>query len=189
MNLEQLGFTQEELQDRVVKTIVDDLTKTRTSDEEGFEYSAVSRFKGELQGRIKAAVDAKINSVFDGEIVPRIEEMIDECTLQETNTWGEKRGEPMTFVEYLVNRSDAYLREKVDFSGKTKAQDSGYNWKGCQTRVAFLVHKHLHYSMETFAKQALKDANSTITESLEEAVKIALHGVQERLKVKVTVPR
>lgn len=91
----------------------------------------------------------------------------------------------MSFLEYLVDRAEAYLTEKVSFDGKTKAESRGYSWNGTQTRLSYLVDRHLHYSIEKAMKNALANANKAIVQGLEDTVKLKLGEIQKSLKVTV----
>mgnify|MGYP001609874141 FL=1 len=80
-------------------------------------------------------------------------------------------------------RAEAYLKEELDHNGKTKAED--YNWKKSGTRIAYLVHEHLQYSIQTAMKEALTTANSAIVGGIEQAVKIKLAEVAASMKVEL----
>jgi hypothetical protein len=113
--------------------------------------------------------------------------MIDNLVLQKTNSWGEKVGKSVTFVEYLIEQAHGYMTEKVDSSGKTKEESGGYSFSGTQTRVAHMIHRHLHFNIETAMKEALATANGSIIKGLEETVKLKLAEILAVLKVTVKV--
>ena len=48
---------------------------------------------------------------------------VESFCLTETNKWGKKTGKSMTFTEYLVQRAELYLTEKVDLRGKAKGEE------------------------------------------------------------------
>lgn len=185
--LQALGITPEELIDRIVAKATEELLTNEAYDEEG---DPVGRRATDLARRIEkniqVHVDAKIQALADQHVLPNVSAYIEGLTLQETNRWGERTGQKMTFIEYLVQRADAYMREEVNFEGKGKAENGSYSWNKSGTRVAFMVNKHLHYSIEQAMTQALTHANSTISQGLEEAVKIALANATAGLKVAVT---
>lgn len=172
--LETIGLTQEELAERVVDKISTDLL-----------YGHEGQIGMNLENAVRKAIDAKVEAIAAEHILPQVSEYVENLTLEETNTWGEKTGKSTTFIEYLVERANLYMREKVNFDGKDKAESRGYSWTGTQTRIAHMVHKHLHHSIETAMKDALKTANSQIVGGIEDAVKIKLAEVQKQLKVKV----
>jgi len=181
LNLETLGFTKEELQQRVV----DQLCKELTSDldyEEGMEFPVDSKFGKKLQRVVEAHIDRKIQEIAENHIFPKVSEYIENLTLQETNKWGEVKGTSLTFVEYMVQRAEAYMTEKVNYEGKAKGENI-YSWTGTQTRLSRLIHQHLHYRIENAMQTALKDANSHIVKGLEETIKIKLKEISDSLKV------
>lgn len=150
----------------------------------------VERVSGEdfsaLDSVLKKAIDEAIDGYCKKNILPRVEQQIREVVLIETNKWGEKVGKPLTFTEYLVSRAEHYITEQVDFNGKTRAEDS-YNWRGTQTRIVYLIEKHLHYEIERAMKAALQTANNAIAGGITEAVKIKLGEVVQSLQVNVKV--
>lgn len=186
MDLQELGFTKEELQNRVVNRICEELmTRTRGDDPEnpGYEWAEESGFRKELDKQIMEGIKASIQRLAEEHVLPNVSKYVEETCLQETSKWGEKRGDPMTFTEYLVAKAEQYLMEKVDYSGKAKSEDRGYSWSGTQTRITHLVHKHLHHSISHAMEDAVKSANSAITAGIQETVKIKLAEVAEKLQV------
>lgn len=186
MDLKDLGFTQAELQERVVDRLCEELLDQKAFDEDGREVYRTSRYKAEVEKRVVKAIDAAVTKVCDGLIAPRIEDLVNSVTLQKTNEYGEKKGEPVTFIEYLVKRAETYMTEQVDYNGNDKATSRDYNWTGRTTRVAHMVNSHLQFHIETAMKKALADANSAIAKGLEDAVKIKIAEIQAGLKVAVT---
>ncbi len=77
------------------------------------------------------------------------------------------------------------MTEKVDSSGKTKEESGSYSFSGTQTRVAHMIHRHLHFNIETAMKEALATANGSIVKGLEETVKLKLAEIAKALKVTV----
>ena len=89
ISLDQLGLTQEALADRVVGLVAEQLTTSLHFDEDGRDVHRESPFVREMQAQIKKAVDAKVQSLAEKHILPRIEEMLSGIVLQKTNDWVE----------------------------------------------------------------------------------------------------
>ena len=190
IDLAALGFTRQELQDRVVELATARLRGSEFSDEDGEPVSGDSSLTRSLTAAIKKRVDRAIDNLGDKHVLPGVAAMIEAITLEQTNKWGEKTGKPMTFIEYLVERADAYMRETVDYQGKPRDADRySSSWTGTQTRIAHMVNAHLHYSIDQAMRQALATANSSIAKGLEETVKIKLAEVAAKLAVNVEVKR
>jgi hypothetical protein len=183
-DLAALGFTKEELQNRVIDQIVESVMYGRYADEDGDETFRDSRFKLELDKRVQKRIDDTINSLAEKHILPNVSKYIEDLTLQQTNQWGEKKGAPVTFVEYLVQRAQAYMQEEVNSSGKTRAEDS-YGFSGKQTRITYLIHEHLHYTIETAMKGALQVATGEIARGIHETARLKLNEIAASLKVTV----
>lgn len=187
-SLEALGITTENLIDRIVDKATEELLTSVSYDyNTDEEFTTKSTLAKRLDDQIKSHIDAKVNELADKHILPRVTEMIENITIAKTNTWGEKTGEKYTFIEYLTKCAENYMTEEVNFEGKTKAQMSGYSFTKSGTRVAVMIDKHLHYSIESAMKSALAQANSTIATGLQGAVKIALENATEKLKVAVSI--
>lgn len=185
LDIEALGFTKQELQDRVVEAVSRKVLESVGYDEDGDEVGTESKFAKTVEKRVRAHIDASINALAEKHILPNVATYIENLTLQETNQWGEKRGKQVTFIEYLTQRADAYMREEVNYEGKAKTEANGYSWSKTGTRVAFMVDKHLHYSIESAMRDALAKANSSIVEGLKKAVEVGLDNVRAKLTVDV----
>lgn len=188
IDLEALGMTKERLSEMVVETIANKLMcASIAEDADGDErcYIGDSQFKRELDAHVKKAIDEEIAAKFDAHVLPRVTAMLEGLVLQETTSWGEKKGAPVTFIEYLVARADAYMREQVNFEGKDKATAGSYSWSPTQTRIAHLVHHHLQYGIEQMVKQALANANSVLVGGIQETVRLKLAEVSAKLALDV----
>lgn len=188
ITLESLGFSQQELQERVVEKLCEQVLRSVGYDEDGDEIDVDSKLSQTIEKRVKAHIDATINGLAEKHVLPNVATYIENLTLQATNKWGERRGEKVTFIEYLTQRAEAYMQEEVNYEGKPKGTDS-YSWHGTQTRLTHMVNQHLHYSIETAMKNALQIANSAIAKGIEETVKIKLGEVTASLKVSTEVKK
>lgn len=186
ITIEELGFTKEELQQRVIDQLCSQVLSGVTRDDEGNEIEASSKFARELNARIEKHITETIGAIAEKHVLPNVTSFIEGLILQETDKWGQKKGQPVSFIEYLTQRADAYMREEVSYDGKAKGQSDSYSWRAASTRIGFMVNSHLQYSIQTAMKEALENANSSIAKGLEEAVKIKLKEVADSLNVKVT---
>lgn len=179
LTIESLGLTKEELADRLVERLADQMLNAERADAD---------FPNQIQKRVTERINAAIDEIATKHVLPNMTTYLENFCIQETNTWGEKQGKSVTFIEYLVKRAEAYMQEPVSFQGKTKAEDN-YNWSKNTTRVSYLIHQHLQYSIETAMKAALKDANSFIVGGLDAAIKLKLTELSKMFSVSVTGPR
>lgn len=181
--LQELGFTKEELEQKVIQKIADDLLLEYGYDSEtGATESDHSPLARKFHEIIKKHVDRQINKMAEEYVVPHVREIIESVSLQQTNQWGEKKGESKTFTEYLTESAQSYLSQPVDFQGKP---DSGYSTKG-QTRLIHLVHEHLHYSVENAMKDAVEQVKKQLGPALEATVKLKLGEITNSLKVQLS---
>lgn len=175
--LESLGLDPKTIENRVVESIVATIL-----DEQSFDRA--------LDEKLRVAINAKVDEIAEEHVIPELAKRIDGIVLQRTNKWGEDRGESCTLIEYITQRGEDYLAEKVDYDGRSKGdRDRMTGWTGTQTRIAHLIDRHLHYAIETAMENALKIMKDGIATGLEETVRIKLGELKESLKIKVTTKR
>lgn len=183
MNYDELGFTQEELQERVVKQICDRiLHEQEEMDHDGHSWFTEGEFEERVHTLIKERIDEQVEAIANVSVLPKIDEYIRVFTLQETTTWGEKVGKELTFVEYLVKRAEAYMAEDVDYKGKTKPNDA-YSWSKEGTRITYAIDKHLHHSIETAMKTIMEGANEALVDGIKKTVELKLKEIVSKIKV------
>lgn len=184
MNIEELGFTKEELTAKVVERICDRVMNVTVQDEDGNDYPDYSEFHSKLKTSVKARIDEVVQQFAEKEVLPNVAEYIEKVTLQTTNKWGEPASKPLTFKEYLVEAAEHYLTEKVNYEGKAKSEEN-YNWTGTQTRITHLVHAHLHYEIDTSMRQAVGSLHKQLTDGLQETVRLKLGEISKSLTLDV----
>ncbi len=189
ISAQALGLSQEAISERVAHHISKLMLHGYDLDSDDGKTGKASKFTHQLNERIKEQIDISITDIAGRHVLPHITEHIETVIFQQTTEWGEKKGEPISFTEYLISRADKYMLEKVDYTGKTKDEARGMSWRSTQTRITYLIDQHLHYSIENAMKIALESANSSIAKGIEEAVKIKLKEVQEKLSITVTSKR
>lgn len=186
ITLESLGFTKQDLQERVVERMCELVLAGKSYDEDGNEEYDDSQFKKKLEERLRAHVTTTINAIAEAHVLPNVTQYIENLVLQTTNKWGEKKGEPVSFIEYLVQRAEAYIQEEVNYQGKGKSE-SDYNWSKNTTRIAYMINAHLQYNIETAMKKALATANASIAGGIEKAIQVQLEQIVNSVKVGVQV--
>ncbi len=192
MKLTDLGLTQEQVFEAVVNKISSDLLQkpVTLTDEDGAEYEdfETTPYCQELRKQIKNKIDSAIEAIIDKHILPNAEQYVTKIVLTPTNRWGEKEEPPLTFVEYLTKRAEKFMLEDVDYGGKPKGTDS-YSWHKKGTRIAYMIDRYLCIHIESWAKDALKEANESIVDGLQKAVEMQLKEILSKLKINVERPR
>jgi hypothetical protein len=186
LDLNELGLTQEDLQQRVVDRLCDRLLSREMAGEEGDIYLGDSNLKHLLDKAIQQRIDAAMNAVADKYILPNATQRIESLMLQETNQWGEKKGQPLSFTEYLIKRADAYMQEKVNYEGKSKDEANGYSWDGKQTRLTYIMHRHIQHHIGIAMKEMLGGGLEQLGKALEQTCQLQMrdltHKVMESIK-------
>lgn len=177
VSLEILGITKEELTEKLLEKLQHDCLAD-------LDESLDTRFAKSVKGLIQKAVDAYANQHLE----TSVKETIDGFMFETTNGYGERKAPPMTLREFVAKRVDEYLREPVNASGKSREEDS-YGWNKATTRVSYMISNYLQFTIQDKMKTALAEANKRIVEGIEEAVKIKLGEIAERLECKAIVPR
>lgn len=187
ISIEDLGLSKEELAERVVNRAAELLlNEDATGDVLDGEESELSLSLADaLQGRVTAKIDEAVENVAARNVLPNVESYVENFCLQKTNEWGEKRAEPVTFTEYLTHRAEAYITEKVDFDGRTKAEARGFGWSPNQTRISHMIDNHLQFHISVAVRNALADLNSKVSEGIAATVRAQLKQTLDRLKIDV----
>lgn len=186
--LEALGVSATDLADRIVQQAVHTLLHSVGYDEDGEEFSQSSRFQQQIQQRVKDAVDQKIDAMFAEHVLPRVGEIIESADMRKTSSYGEPKGEPMTFKEYIASRAETYMSEKVDYNGNSKDESrDSYNWRESGPRLTVLMKLYIKDSLEKSAKSAINDVNKVIAKNIEQAAKDAITSCAASLKVAATI--
>ena len=194
ISIDDLGISQDELVERVVdaaasKLLVRHVPEYDPDTGEIEDCHASTTLTNKLNAEIKKRIDEAIAAIAQKHLLDDLEGQINNVVIQATNAYGETKGSPATFLEYIVSRAADYMAEPVDFSGKDKASSGGYHFKATQTRLVHAVHEHLQYTIETATKAMVKNCLSSLTDSLQEAIKIKLAEISAGIKVSATVPR
>lgn len=132
LTLESLGLSQEDLAEKLVDRLAENLLTSINYDPEGGDWHSSSPFAKKLDKLVKDRLDQIVNDMAEKHVLPGVTKMVEDMMLQETNKWGEKKGEPVSFREYLVSRADHWMREQVDYKGKSKG-DNIEELTGCQS--------------------------------------------------------
>lgn len=179
LTCEDLGLSQEQLQDRLIETMADRLLNSNIDclEDDADSYYSKAMAK-ELDALITNRIGEAIGRVAEEHVLPRVDELIIGMVFQETNKWGESKKEPLTLKEYVTKVAENYLSEPVNYDGKTKKQDS-YNWKNAQTRLVYAVNDHIQYTLSAALKDATSDISKTFSEGITQTVKAQL----EQMKV------
>lgn len=186
-SLEALGITKADLIERIVDKAVSELMESHGFDEDDNERTYESQFKREINKRIQQAVDAKITTLANEHLVPRVGEMIEAADMRQTNRYGEPKSPPMTFKEYIASRAEVYMSEEVDINGLSKEEKSdSYNWRSCGPRLTVLMRLYIKDTLEKNAKAAVNNVNEAIAKGLQKAAADAIATAAANLKVAVS---
>lgn len=188
INYEALGFTQEELQQRVVDQVTERLLSQYVPaeyDDDPGGYTGSSELHKKLYSEIQSRIDSEVTRIGDEHVLPVVRDRIETLVLKETNEWGENKGKEYTFIEYLISRAKDYMLEEVDHQGKSRKNNSYGSWTKSGTRIAHTIDKYLQSSVEKAMKEVLENANETLVEGLVKTCEMKLVEISKSLKVSV----
>lgn len=186
--LKDLGLSEDQIIDKVVGQIADQMLygKIGDLDYDDVDSGGSTQFREAVDSLLRKRINQAVEDVAKKHTLPKMTEYIESVCLQKTNSWGEKIGEPQTFIEYLTERADTFLSEPVNYEGKTKAESRGsMSWSKKGTRVEYMIDRHLQYSISTALEKAVSAANESIIGGLKEAVNIKLGQISVDLKTTV----
>lgn len=149
VDIADLGLRPEDIIERIAEHIRYQLTE-----ETGFAE------------RVRKSVEKKVDAEFAGRIAPSVAARVEAMTFRQTNKWGEKRGEPMTFTEFCAATVEAWLSEPVDMQGRP-SQSMGRG----ETRLLHAVHQMLAFRIEKEVQKALADMGQKLADDVMEAVR------------------
>lgn len=189
ITLESLGLSQEEITRRVVNNITEHALRRVVQGEDDDDYThKPTEFAKAVDEQVKVAIDRAITNIAGRHVLPEIERFIENFWITETNQWGEKKGRTFTFVEYLFDRTQAYMTEMVDTNGKGQTEVSEYQrreWRGVQPRMLHYMNKQLMDGMVKALGTVVTEARGTLCDSLTEAVQQTLLELTSKVSVKI----
>ena len=189
LTCEQLGITKDDIADRVAANIADAMMQSYIgADEDGNAHFGESKFASRVKSRVEEIVGDAVKAVADKHVPPNVEQFLAEFRIPQTTRYGEPTRPPLTFIEYITECAEQYMREPVDREGRSQDEARG-SWYGdrARTRAAHMVHKYLHHQIESAMKDALKTANEKIVGGIEAAVKESLAQIQAKIAAKVEI--
>ena len=191
INLESLGMTTECLANRVVEAIANKLLHGIYDDESHFYHSGIE--KG-LKEFIVTTIHERINAVAHEIITPAVDKMIEGVIIQETNKYGEIKGEVKTFKEFMCGKAEDYLMEPVDDCGRTQAecQAQGRRWYKQDkngTRIMLVVNEYLGRRVDEAMKESSKSLGAVLIKSLDTSIRGCLKTMAEEIQIKLSMPK
>lgn len=188
IDLAALGLSTEKITTLVVDRLVERLMHgTGYDPDSGADFEIPTDFSKRISSAVQKAIDAKVEQLADRFVIPKVGELIENWKLQATSSWGEPKGEAISFTEYLVQRAEKWVTETVNYDGKSQAElrSSGYTFNGSQSRLAWMIDKHLQYHISGAMQKALATVTESLGKSISDTVRIQLDEAAQKLKVTV----
>lgn len=186
-DLQALGLSVEEIQQRVIDGIVEQICTDKMEDENGDLVYVTSHFKQRITDVVLKRVDEQIERIVSPILEPQVDHWLESVRIQQTNTYGQPKTEPETLLEYSIRSLNEYCYTGVDWQGRTaeqrrKAGSSNWSERSETNRITFMIDQKLSKFMEEQMKDALKSANEAITGGLAAAVKFELQKLTAKIK-------
>jgi uncharacterized membrane-anchored protein YjiN (DUF445 family) len=177
--LQSLGLTKEEMQERIINNAVKALLRENGSDEDG-ECECATTLSRRIGSKIEKKLDAIADDFVEKRIGAHVMEYIEKTLLNPTDHYGTKKGNPRTFAEYVIERFDSFLKEKVNEQGTVDRYHDG-----CTERGAWLVMRHIREAIEKVIKESLGGAVNTIKDGIAGQIKNMLDRTFVEVSTKV----
>lgn len=186
ITLSQLGISAESLETKLLEILAQDFWEKSFAgsvDDEGRYHRLENFILSKLEKQTKEAIDTAIEKLGSETLGPAIETFIQNYKVQQTNAYGEKKGEAKTFTEYLMSMAETYCLQPVDFNGTTS---NSYTHKD-HTRIAHLIDKHLSNEIEKLVKTHIHEANKLFARGLNETVRMMINETFAKLPKPPTI--
>lgn len=179
--LELLGLTQDQLQRKVVGTLVDKMLGTYGADEDGWEYGSDSEIAKQLQDLAAAAIEAKVNEIMGTQVGPHIETWIDSAVSAITAKRFSKDG-PNSLTDLMHATAQAWMKEKVDERGRPA---DSYHRSG-KPRVEWLVKDCVGEKMSEVIKKERDSLRAAMEQVIAEHFDAIAGDLRKELRIKKT---
>ena len=174
IDLSALGISSEDL----VQRIVDSVSESLINGDENFD---IDGFYTKLKDAAQARTDAAVERIMNEQLGPRIDQYIAELKLQKTSEYGEKKGEPMTFLEYINTLASEWLHTIVDIEGKPTTRYSSKS--NAQTRIMWMIDKRIAASMQEALAKCVAESLGYLKDGLKTAAAEQLDRIAESIKL------
>ncbi len=190
--LESIGLNKEVLQSKVIEAACKKLlVDTEWEDEDCSSYPIDSEFKKKIENKIKIQFDDTITAIAEKHVYPKINELIEQCVIQRTNEYGEKKGQPTTLVEFLCEVAKEKLMEPIDSYGRTeqecRLQDRSWYRNDAKPRIVKMIGEYLHKAIQEAISDNFKLLGSTVAQAVEKVARDQLKDLSEKFKLVMSV--
>jgi hypothetical protein len=158
--LKDLGITRKDVLDKLVDRL-QEAFMPMDADGDG------SGFEAELHKEMTQRIEEGVRKALCDFTAPAIAEYCRKFVLNPTSEWGEKKGDSLTFVDYLVKSGRDFLEQPVDPWGKP-ANTYGSDKK--KTRLAFLATEALSDEIRKAAESYLKNQREILNKAMADAL-------------------
>ena len=194
--LQDIGLTQEELQDRVVEHIADQMidqvlinlceepVEADSGDEEstkrpkkpaaGVRRRMRTEFVQRVKKRVNERFDAEIDQLVASVTQAEVKTVVDNFMLHPTNAYGETKGSPMTLTEYVVRRVKKILKEPT-----TKSSTSIRSHKTTGVNIDTAIRDYVTQIMQANVNDVAAELNAHMKESMLEVSRM----VADKIKI------
>lgn len=178
MNDLDLGISQDELREQIVERASQKLTDY-VIETEGDSLQNLQP----AHNTIEKIVGEQVDTFIENELRPVVEKGVENVIFDFTNQYGEKKGQSLTFREYLVQRAEEYLTEKVNYDGKSKREDSMA--RPTQPRITYMIDRMIHSRIEKAMKDAIEDFDRMLQQGLSATVNQKLSEIAKNTKISI----
>ena len=181
ITLSQLGISSENLETKLLEILANDFWEKSfagSCDEDGRYHRLENLILSKLEKQTKETLDAAIEKLGSQTLGPAIETFIQNYKVQQTNSYGEKKGEAKTFTEYLMDKATDYCLQPVKHNGDPY---DGFGSNTNQTRITYLINKNLQNEIEKLVKAHIHEANKLFAKGLNETVRMMINETFAKL--------
>lgn len=163
--LEALGFSREEIQNKIVDAAVEDLLSGVSVDDEGNAHRMASRLRESFNTELTQRIADTVSNLVSTLVTP---EYIRATTFPRYSKYGEKKGDPLTFKEFVEQCVSKILDAKVDDSGKI-LEPGSYGYDRGKHFMSGLVEKAVERELREAIQKGLINIQQEVTNALKAA--------------------
>lgn len=162
---EALGISRDELINKIVDAAVEDLLSSVSTDDEGNSYKMSSRLREDFNTELTKRISSTVSGLVDSLVTP---EYIRTTTFPRYSKYGEKKGDPLTFKEFVEQCVNKILDSRIDDSGKI-LEPGSYGYDRGKHFMSGLVEKTIERELREAIQKGLINIQQEVTNALKAA--------------------
>jgi hypothetical protein len=179
--LNSLGLSAEEIERKIIQQCTDDLMRQYYTHEDGESAGhGKSTIVEKLEEKMAERIDAALEKVVSERFSAQLPQLLADFIFTPTSRYGEKKGKPRTFLEYVTDHAKEWAEQRVNDQGSVVGKDQ-YSYSNHKTRFQRLLDEKVSADVNAALAQILKDGHSILITGLADELKRRMTEMAESL--------